>query len=334
MGVPYNKLVAPAVLFLNPGVTREEYIELLDNTHSSCFREYNPDEPWDYFDPRMDDNRFHGGLEGLARILGLKESAKYKEFQEGNYDENGLFVRAPYFLPARDGAQNRYEVIIHQRNVVEAPKTVDSCAWDKLTVGDIWEETMMGAESGIVTKIIEEEFIGREDSEEDEWADFTGPQYNYKMEIKPIRGEYKEQKYRTQEDLWEKWPQFHPDFIYEWANERGNFVGSDGVDKFFWERAGDRYGLDQKTFDVIPASGGSRISMGYTDLILTAEAVRHNAWKVLSYRGMKYLDWFLRDFPEAKARYDHAVWDSHTSLFAKMKGMTITELLRFRNQGI
>ncbi len=334
MGVPYNKLVAPAVLFLNPCVTREEYIQLLENTHSSCFREYNSDESWDYFDPRMDDARFHGGLEGLARILGLKKSTKYKEFQEGHYDENGLFVRPPCMLPARDGAQHRYEVIIHQENVIEAPKTVDSCAWDKLTIGDIWEETMMGAESGIVTKIMEEEFIGREDSEEDGWVDSTGPKYNYKMEIKPIRGAYGEQRYKTQEDLRKEWPQFHPDFVYEWAKERGHFVDSDGVDKFSWMREGDKYSLDPKTFDVIPASGFCRMAMGYTDLILTAEAVRHNAWKVLSYKGMKYLDWFLRDFPEAKSRYDLAVWDSHTSLFAKMKGMTITELLRFRNQGL
>lgn len=73
--------------------------------------------------------------------------------------------------------------------------------------------------------------------------------------------------------------------------------------------------------------------MGYTDLILTVGALRHNAWKVLSRNGRKHLDAFLRGFPDVRADYARAVWDSHTSFYAKSKGMTLFEFLRARIQG-
>jgi hypothetical protein len=75
---------------------------------------------------------------------------------------------------------------------------------------------------------------------------------------------------------------------------------------------------------------GKILELGYTDLILTAEAIRHNAWKLLSYKGRMYLQDFLQDFPDSRAEYNHAVWDSHTSLSAKLQGMSISDFLRFR----
>ena len=51
---------------------------LLDNTHSSFLREYEPEESWNYFDVKADDPQFHRGLYGLAKILGLQENA-YKQ---------------------------------------------------------------------------------------------------------------------------------------------------------------------------------------------------------------------------------------------------------------
>lgn len=72
MGYPYHKLIAPAILFKNPGITREEFVEILDQTHSPLFREYAEEEPWDYYDEKFEDERYHSGLEGLAQFLGLE----------------------------------------------------------------------------------------------------------------------------------------------------------------------------------------------------------------------------------------------------------------------
>ena len=61
MGYPYNELIAPAILLTNPGITREEFIKLLDETHSSCIHEYRPGDPWDYY--VYEDEIYHRGLE-------------------------------------------------------------------------------------------------------------------------------------------------------------------------------------------------------------------------------------------------------------------------------
>jgi len=68
----------------------------------------------------------------------------------------------------------------------------------------------------------------------------------------------------------------------------------------------------------------------WADLILTAEAIRTKFWKVLQRRGLEHMDEFLETHPEVKERYAEAIWDSHTSLFAKQKRMTHTELIRMR----
>ncbi|MFH1211919.1 MAG: hypothetical protein V1659_03230, partial [Candidatus Woesearchaeota archaeon] len=101
-----------------------------------------------------------------------------------------------------------------------------------------------------------------------------------------------------------------------------------------WSMRENRYYFDERTFDLIPASIRSKNRhYGYTDLVLTREALRHRAWKLLSYKGLCHIDQFLRDFPDARLQYERAVWDSHTSLFAKGAGMTVFELLRMRLLG-
>ena len=101
---------------------------------------------------------------------------------------------------------------------------------------------------------------------------------------------------------------------------------------FLWLKRNDRYYLDPETFDRIPASlfCDSIESYGYVDLILTVAAIKHKAWKLLSRRGLDHRDAFLRDFPDAREVYERAVWDSHTSLSAKARGMTVNEMLRMR----
>jgi len=57
----------------------------------------------------------------------------------------------------------------------------------------------------------------------------------------------------------------------------------------------------------------------WNDLILTAEAVRVNFWKVLTRRGLDYMPKFLEKHPAVVAAYEKSTWDSYTSLYAKQK---------------
>jgi len=327
MGYTYNDLVAPAILLDNPGITREEFAKLLDQTHSSCFHEYNPEDKWDYYTKETEDDNYHNGLEGLVHILLLENSQKFVEFQKPRVDENGFFIKAPYMLPAREGADYQFEVIIHEKNVFEEPKIQEDYSFEKLNVGDIWEETMMGADMGIVLKIVEEKDLSKEDDYEE-----SSPGYFYNMIIKPFNAQYREEHFKSKQELYQKWPQFHTDFANDWSQKTGHFlVGCLGGNNFLWLQKQGKYYLDKQTFDRIPASFGSSLDLGYVDLILTSEAIKHKAWKVLSRRGLQHCSQFLKDFPDALPRYARAVWDSHTSLSAKMQGMSISDFLRFRN---
>ena len=332
MGYPYNELVAPAVLLANPGITREKFAALLDQTHSSSFKEYQQSEAWDYYDARFEDNLYHRGLEGLAHILSLEYSEPYKEFiapPNPKTDENGLLIHpprnfssVPHIGTVEDIVKSRFVVIVHKRNIVEPRMRTTRYSWDRLSIGSIWEEVQLGEEMGIVTKIFTETELNEGEDDMD-----NGPNWEYNMEIKPFYGEYDTILFETEEDLWEAWPQFHPDNIFDWSQEKGHFSRSEK--KFLWLRKEDRYYFDPQTFHQIPA-GTNAGGLGYTDLILTAGALRHNAWKILSYRGLEHLQQFLRDFPDVARDYEKAVWDSHTSLHAKRKGMTVTQLLRER----
>lgn len=70
--------------------------------------------------------------------------------------------------------------------------------------------------------------------------------------------------------------------------------------------------------------------LGYTDLILTCEVIKKKDWRVLQYRGYEHLDDFLKQNPDSYQAYQKAVWDSHTSLYAKKEKLTNTQLLRGR----
>ncbi len=334
MGYPYNDLIAPAILFDNPGITREEFVELLDQTHSSHMPEYKNEDPWNYYAKEQEDDRYHQGLEGLAGLLRLEYSSKYKKFGKPTTDENGLLIHSPYMLPITKFTPDelrpvetkyKFEVRIHTKNVVESPKVIKKFAWGKLKVGNIWEECQLGEERGIVTKIFKEKYIGSK--EEDDPLN-TSPQYEYKMEIKPFHGEDKRELFKSEEELYKKWPQFHPDFIFNWAQERGSFAVFLREKNFLWLKKDKRYFLDDETFNRIPISFRSSHSFGYTDLILTSEAIKHKAWKILSYKGLKHFPAFLRDFPDVKVKYERAVLDFYISDYAKQKGMSISDFLR------
>ena len=150
------------------------------------------------------------------------------------------------------------------------------------------------------------------------------------MEIKPIFKKLKEELFTSRDELLKAWPQFHHDFIYNWAQKSGNFsvLLSDNI--FFWLNQNGEYYLDRETFNKVPASFWVNRNFGYIDLILTSEAIKHKAWKVLSYKGLKHVPQFLEDFPDALPIYEKAILDSYTSLYAKYNRLTVSEFLRKR----
>jgi|GEM_PF-1313957 len=333
MGYAYDELIAQAVLWKNPGITREEFVELLDRTHSSYVMKYEPEQAWDYYNPDLEDPLYHQGLYGLALLLGLEYTKKYREFKmpaNPTIDEHGVRIMPPSFFlrekKERNGSRHRFEVLIHKKNIVGEPKRIAALSSDKLSVGEIWLEDMIN-KTGVITKIFDEKYLEDKDY-------FPHEQWHYDMEIKPFVAEHDTKLYETKDDFWKAWPQFHPDNIYDWAKAGGAFSAGSiwGGNNFLWQRKEKKYYLDERTFEQIPLSIRSGL-LGYTDLVLTAGALKHNAWKILAYKGLDYFQDFLRDFPDVKEQYERAVWDAYTSLYAKSRGMNVFEILRARIHG-
>lgn len=153
MGYPYNELVAPAILHMNPGITREEFVALLDQTHSYMYVQFDEDDPWDGASKReFEDKDYHSGFGGLADILGLGFTEAYNGMLEPKVDENGFLIKPPYVL--YDNETGKHIVVATGRVVLGDPKAITQQSWDKLKPGDVWEETQVGDEIGIDRKSV------------------------------------------------------------------------------------------------------------------------------------------------------------------------------------
>ena len=200
MGYPHDCLVPAAILLDNPGMTRDEFVSLLDGTHSSSLSEFDYGVPWDSHYAK--ELTYHGGLEELAGILGLGFTKKGGEFKREGVDENGLCIRAPYVLPAREEDPHKFEVIVHEGNVVKEPIRHRTLSWGTLEIGDVWQEVQMGLEKAIVVEIYCEKDL-HEEREEEEWES-SGPDYEYDFLIKPIEERGRLEKFDSEPELFER----------------------------------------------------------------------------------------------------------------------------------
>lgn len=343
MGYAYTGLIPAAVLFSNPGITKEKFIELLDSCHSCWTAGYSKYAKWGSYRYKFEDKDWHQGLEGLAKILRLEESAKFKEFekiQDSRKDERGLWLNPlQYYDPQEYKTPKKYgfkviEIAEHISNELDEPRTIFDESNVALKVGDVWTKPYNDHDNGasIVTKIFSE--ILKLD-EKGDIADGNIP-FIYEMEVRPIRKKYKYHKFKREQDFFKKFPWFHPEFRYDFSQRSGTiYTGAYlSSNNFKWIQKDEKYYLDEEaTFNSIPASTFGTMTFGYTDLILTAEAIKQKAWKLFSYKGKKHMYYFLRKFRDSRLSYERAVWDSHTCLWAKQKGMTNNELLRQRLYG-
>lgn len=330
MGFPYHELVPPAILFRNPGITREEFIRILDRTRASYLHEYDCKGSWGRIKRRFLVPEHHKGLEGLASLLGLRNTEAFIDFQTPRSDENDLLLEPPILIPLSDEdaffPTFRYEVWLHEKNLLQTRKRITEFSWGRLSVGDIWTECMMGAEKGIVRAIHKENKFRERKDEFD-----SGPEYEYTLDIEPIVPIGRKIVFKTAREVYQHYPLFNPKLKFDWNQESGSFSLLLCDDIFLWFNRGGRYYFDDKSFDRINDGFMGSGQFGYHDLILTAEAIKQKAWKLLSYRGLIHRDRFLQNFPDSRLVYELAIWNSQTSLYAKSKGMTHSEFLRYRH---
>lgn len=350
MGFVFDELIHAAVLFNNPGITKEEFVKILSVVKISTST-YSKYARWSAHSRHATEHKFGRDLMSyysLAKYLSLPVTEQFKKFQQTQRDNNNLWVYAPH-LDYWYYAKPELTLKVHHENELKTPKIITDFSYDELRACDyhrqqpeqvhIWHSAFTDQPIGIVTKIIKKtefpypslEQYELIESEKDFFA-CDPPDFLYSCRVIPFRLKDEIKEFNRLEDVVNIFPQFHPHYRYNWDTKAGKFYGW-GIQLFSWKQEKGRYYIDEKTFNSIPASfrcPHSEFSFGYTDLILTAEAIKKKAWKLFSYGGTMHTDNFLSKNPDSQERFEKAIHDSHTSLFAKQRDMTITEFLRMR----
>lgn len=338
MGFPYHELIAPAILLDHPGLTKDQLANHYQNTpHYDGLSEYKSTDPWDVVLPRE-----YLKSDELAETLYLEYSQAYEDFQIPTKDSNGLLLMAPNLITHLSESYSnnisdfklKYNVIKHIKNNLGSSEIVEVKLCKDIEEGEITDletENSYDPPEYFIEEVIEKTIIENENyDQEDQGEEEIEPTYKYKLKVREYTSDDETEVFNSEEELFEKWPQFKPENMYNWSQSKGDFKALFGGENFLWKNTNGRFYLDEETFNRIPAGFSNRRNYGYTDLILTREAIRHQAWKLLSRRGLDHLSDFLRDFPDSKAEYEKAIWDSHTSLWAKGKEMNHFELIRSR----
>jgi hypothetical protein len=327
MGAVNVNFVVPAILLDNPGVTREEFSDLLNQIHVGDPPKHY--QEWDKIGPiekemvKYDSGiipSFHHGVYGLAKHLGLNYiGEKYPNFN--------IELSTPYIYSGRSASvSKRLDVIIRDDdNTWQRPKyKVSVHKSDKLTSSRV-ELTEFFQEIEI-NKILdcedEKAFVVRKILEKSDYDDIEYCSFLADV-IKP---EWEENEYFSIDDLSRGFPELSPDSIFNWEQNEGIISNFNRHSTLYrgeqprWEKRNNKYYLQ---------NASEFTETNYTSLIITAEAIREKAWGLFAFRAYAMTEDFLLDFPESRKRHDKAVVDWQTSQYAKNQGMTNNEYLRW-----
>ena len=338
MGYPSAALIPPAILLENPGITREEFVELLNRTHCTILNSFENIQlkTLKGLPPKFDYEGHHLGLHGLARVLCLQRQDIGEESKPTEIDRK---VTAPtqfgikgrikrkewkgpvYYINYPQAILGKTETLTI---VTKGRRRMKPCPNFRLI--DYPEKTNMPFFPDRLSQIYGVTITDVKNQ--------RGGLTTFK--VRKAIDQSRIEKFPSLESLLEKHPKFHPDLMYDFSQSQGEFTWLDNYAEkghFMWKKEGNRYYFDQDCFDRMREGprADPRTLYGYTCLILTTEAIKHKAWKFLSWRGrLDKTNDLLKEFPDIYKRYARAVWDSHTSLYAKSKGMTHSELMRLR----
>ena len=167
MGYACNGLIPAAILLENPGITCEEFVELLNKTHSTCCASIPKDAPWQYH--KIDDYKnfeegwFNEGLHGLAScVLNLPKTEQYEKIQKQKKDKFGIPIPTPSLIVKShkkncEWVSPVYEVDSVLETKSYEPREITEQSDYKLRPGDIWYSMDGYHTFGLVEEILEED---------------------------------------------------------------------------------------------------------------------------------------------------------------------------------
>jgi len=353
MGGPTDHLVPAAILWENPGITREEFAELLSDVGGRKWRELDIA------------NNLRSGLYGVAKFLNLPYTKEYKNIRRKNWDddfkysrkEESLWFRGHFERKGRFGVFRRSHEVVFEDKELEVYGKGDIIS-EPYEVGDYIDTPWQHSKEyeGLDLQVVEVLWTREIEERMGEHADMHTKQ---KVKTRGIKFKIEADEFLSIRSLTRKYPEYLPDAMYDFSTESGFLFpfepkGSGREIEFRWFKVGDRYFLDTRyMLNKIgpnscyvgdwrnrrglgrgwyhPVRAEDRRGFSLTDLVLTAEAIRTRKWKVLGYNGnRRYFSGFMFSSSETLERYEKAVWDNEMSQWAKREGWTNSELLRRR----
>ncbi|TSC79662.1 MAG: hypothetical protein G01um101425_593 [Candidatus Peregrinibacteria bacterium Gr01-1014_25] len=340
MGAPNHELIPAAILLDHPGgLTAEEFVEALDATRfswASCsvekdWGDYGPGTRTDeWYGTQMNEaSDFHRGIFGLAEILGLKRTA-YRTDMERLMRETEFDQDMEYFqiVPQKEGEQWRephYRFMLHTHDEIGERQQI-ACFGENIEPGRLITHYVSG-QRAVVERVLSREKLRGDDAaseilheDDNEWD--RGPcGWKTTVEARSITHCYTQETFRSLASMLAAHPDVDPVKIYDFAQERGTVGGL--LAKAPWLQRDGKYFLDTESI------WRENHETLFTSIHITADAIRRGAWNLLGYDGMRHLQRYFADMPEARKAHERVVLQWWAARHAEKKGMTNTELLRF-----
>jgi hypothetical protein len=349
MGGPCDQLIPAAILYDNPGLTLEEFSSKLYSAVSRIKRgDLKSYMPFDEYQ--------------MGEILHLRHTRQYRQILKFYFDnEFNYTTRSMHHLNGKYHVQNQLikeitiEDIVVNIDYLESSynKVVGYRKGDHIMPTHCSDPPIESQGDNDVLQAVEilETKI--------EQNDIDNNIIKQKIRARGLRFEKSEEEFGCNEDLVRKYPEYAPRKIYNFSQKTGILYPSRKLWKesiFMWKKDEERYYLDlaHLSANISPNSlyardarqhsdgcANGEIDSWYhegetgpyslSDLVLTCEALRRRQWDVLRYVGFRHdFTDFIYSNEKTLRRYEQAVFDSETSVFARKQGWTYTELLMNR----
>jgi hypothetical protein len=351
MGGPCDQLIPAAILYDNPGLSLEEFSSRLYYAVSSInggeLKDYMPFDEYE-----------------MGRLLNLRHTRRYRQvLKYYNDKEFNYIIREFHHYYDKYTVHNRRlkdisldDIIVHTSQIIMNVKGYYDRAYikgDHILSNDYEEDppTTLGKDDALQAVEILETTTEQND-----------PEHNIvkqKIRARALYFECSEEEFPCAEEMARKYPDYHPRKIFEFSQKTGVLHPSERREKnrqFMWKKEEDRYYLDLDFLraNLSPNSLYARDARNHSDgctggvhdrwyhkdeagcyslsdLVLTCEALRRRQWDVFRYVGFRHdFTDFIYSNEETLRRYEQAVFDSETSVFARKQGWTYTELLMNR----
>lgn len=320
MGTVNIKVIPAAILYSNPGINRDEFVVLLNQIRYSCKSNYGVADLDDPHHLELGSYGFHGGIFELARILCLEcdleeipfvypnvldalnerpeENALGKLYVEPR-SENDMWLTPRYFL----------QVGIKERHLGEEINK-RSAFFEQPAVGNIYSDFRKKHYRIRKVHSVRHSVVDGNDK-------FTAVTDSEIFDYLPVI-----EQFESIDALVAKHPDYNPDVCINWNKPESFFIAPNfRFDKNIrWRQKNGKYYLLQDCLS----------EENYSDIVITAEAIRKKKWGLFQFHGYCLTQKFLVENEDSDYAHQKAILDYWLSRYGKLNNMTNTELLRYR----